>query len=258
MSNVQSIERALTILNTLSEHPDGIQITRLSERVGLNKSTTHRLLATMLNMKYVVKDKENDKYKLGLQIVYLSRNILSNMNITKIAKPFLETLVKDVNETIHLCIEDNGEVMYIDKIESNQTIRMFSRIGSRAQMYCTAVGKILLSGMPQAKFENLVSNMEFVPRTTATITSKEELIEEIEKIKQLKYALDNVEYQEGVRCIAAPIFDFHGNIIASFSISGPSTRVTMDVVNTVLIDKIKSTSKEISLNLGYIDAFQNK
>lgn len=256
-NNVQSIERALTILDMLSEYPDGIQITRLSEIVGLNKSTTHRLLATLVNMNYVVKDDTTDKYKLGLQIVYLSRNILSNMNITEISKPYLEKLVRDVNETVHLCIEDNGEVMYVDKIESNQTIRMYSRIGSRAPMYCTGVGKVLLSGMSETKFNKIVSKMEFFPRTEATITSKEELIREVEKIKQQQYSLDNVEYQDGIRCIAAPIFDYNGNIIATFSISGPSNRVTMDVVNNLLIDKVRQTTAEISLNFGYVEKKTN-
>ena len=149
MSNVQSLERALTILNKLSEYPDGIQITRLSEQIGLTKGTLHRLLATLSNMNYVTKDEETDKYKLGLQVLFLSRNLLNNTDVVTVSKPFLEKLSQEVNETVHLCTEDRGEVVYIDKIESSQTVRMYSRIGSRAPMYCTGVGKILLSGMTQ-------------------------------------------------------------------------------------------------------------
>lgn len=251
MSNVQSLERALTILNKLSEYPDGIQITRLAEQVGLTKGTLHRLLSTLSNMNYVVKDEETDKYKLGLQILFLSRNLLNNSNIVTIAKPFLEKLSQEVNETVHLCIEDRGEVIYIDKIESNQTIRMYSRIGSRAPMYCTAVGKILLSDMNQDKFEELVSNITFIPKTPTTITSKEELIKEIETVKAKGYALDNAENEEVLRCIASPIYDHKGKIIASFSISGPNNRVTMDLINDTLIDKMKQYSIAISRNLGY-------
>ncbi|MCM3117048.1 IclR family transcriptional regulator [Neobacillus sp. MER 74] len=251
MSNVQSLERALTILNKLSEYPDGIQITRLAEQVGLTKGTLHRLLSTLSNMNYVVKDEETDKYKLGLQVLFLSRNLLNNSNIVTIAKPFLEKLSQEVNETVHLCIEDRGEVIYIDKIESNQTIRMYSRIGSRAPMYCTAVGKILLSDMNQDKFEELVSNITFIPKTPTTITSKEELIKEIETVKAKGYALDNAENEEVLRCIASPIYDHKGKIIASFSISGPNNRVTMDLINDTLIDKMKQYSIAISRNLGY-------
>ncbi|WP_144554417.1 IclR family transcriptional regulator [Bacillus sp. X1(2014)] len=251
MSNVQSLERALTILNKLSEYPDGIQITRLAEQVGLTKGTLHRLLSTLSNMNYVVKDEETDKYKLGLQVLFLSRNLLNQSNIVTIAKPFLEKLVQEVNETVHLCIEDRGEVIYIDKIESNQTIRMYSRIGSRAPMYRTAVGKILLSDMNPDKFEDIVSNITFIPKTPTTITSKEELIKEIETVKVQGYALDNAENEEVLRCIASPIYDHKGKIVASFSISGPNNRVTMDLINNTLIDKMKHYSIAISRNLGY-------
>ncbi|WP_040205993.1 IclR family transcriptional regulator [Neobacillus jeddahensis] len=251
MSNVQSLERALTILNKLSEYPDGIQITRLSEQVGLTKGTLHRLLATLASMNYVVKDEETDKYKLGLQVLFLSRNLLNNSNIVTIAKPFLEKLSQEVNETVHLCIEDRGEVIYIDKIESTQTIRMYSRIGSRAPMYCTAVGKILLSGMEQNKFDELVSSFEFIPKTPTTIISKEEFLQEIERVKSQGYALDNAENEAVLMCIAAPIYDHKGKIIASFSISGPNNRVTIDVINSTLIEKMNQYSLAISRNLGY-------
>lgn len=202
-------------------------------------------------MNYVVKDEETDKYKLGLQVLFLSRNLLNHSNIVTVAKPYLEKLSQEVNETVHLCIEDRGEVIYIDKIESNQTIRMYSRIGSRAPMYCTGVGKILLSGMSPDQFEEIVSKINFIPKTPKTITSKEEFIKEIERVKIQGYALDNAENEEVLRCIASPIYDHKGKIIASFSISGPNNRVTMDVINHTLIEKMKQYSIAISRNLGY-------
>lgn len=252
MSNVQSLERALTILNKLSEYPDGIQITRLSEQVGLTKSTIHRLLTTLSSMNYVVKDEETDKYRLGLQVLFLSRNLLNNSDIVNISKPYLEKLMKEVNETVHLCIEDHGEVMYVDKIESNQTVRMYSRIGSRAPLYCTGVGKVLLSGMDQDKFEEAISNITFIPKTPTTITSNEALSAEIEKVKKQGYALDDCENEVVLRCIAVPIYNHKGKIIASFSISGPRNRVTMEFIEETLIEKMKQYSIEISRNLGYI------
>lgn len=251
MSTVQSLERALMILNTLSDYPGGIQIGRLSEQVGLSKSTTHRLLQTLSSMNYVVQDPETEKYKLGLQILFLSRNILNQNNIVSTARPYLEKLSQDVNETVHLCIEDKGEITYIDKIESNQTIRMFSRVGNRAPMYCTAVGKVLLSGLNPGYFEELVPKIDFIPRTPNTIASEEELREEIARIKERGYALDDIENEEGIRCIAAPIYNHEGKIVASFSISGPSNRVTRELIDESLIAKMKQVSLDISRNLGY-------
>lgn len=254
MSNVQSLERALNILNKLSEFPDGLQIARLSEYVGLTKSTVHRLLATLVNMNYVEKNPETDKYKIGLQVLFLSRNILNNNDIVNTAKPFLEKISKDVNETVHLCIQDHEDIVYIDKIECTQAIRMYSRIGSRAPMYSTAVGKVLFSGMDQATIEEMVANIEFIPKTPNTITSKVAFLEEIEQVRNQGYALDNAENQEGLQCIAAPIFDHKGKIIASFSISGPSNRVTMELIQESLIDKMRDYSLQISRNLGYTGA----
>ncbi|WP_462410407.1 IclR family transcriptional regulator [Neobacillus sp. Marseille-QA0830] len=251
MSNVQSLERALTILNKLAEYPDGLQIARLSEQVGLTKSTIHRLLATLSSMNYVAKDSETDKYKLGLQVLYLSRNLLNNNNIIAIAKPFLEQLCQEVNETIHLCIEDQGQVIYIDKIESNQPVRMYSYIGSRAPMYCTGVGKILLSGMNPIQLDQVIANMNFQPKTPTTITSKEELLKEIELVKEQGYALDDGENEVVLRCIASPIYDHKGNIIASFSLSGPTNRVTREIIHDKFIPIMKHYSLAISKHLGY-------
>ena len=253
MANIQSVERALTLLNALSDYPSGIKITRLADLVGLTKSTTHRLLSTLINLKYVMKDEETDRYKLGFQIINLSRNQLSNMNVITSAKPSLQKLAQDVNETVHLCIEDNGEIMYVDKIESNRAVRMFSQIGSRAPMYSTGIGKVLLSGMTEARLEETISKIDFVPITKTTITTKEELIAEIKKVKKYGYALDNGENEEGLRCIAAPIYSFDGKIVAGFSISGPNNRMTMDLINNELIEKAKKTATEISQSLGYIN-----
>ncbi|USG65626.1 IclR family transcriptional regulator [Brevibacillus ruminantium] len=251
MANVQSLERALRLLQTLSDYPDGMQITRLAEQAGLSKSTTHRLLATLLKMNYVVKDEESDKYKLGFQLIYLARNILSGMDVISVAKPYLQRLSGDVNETVHLCMEDRHEVIYVDKIESTQTIRMFSRIGSRAPMYCTGVGKVLLAGMKQDAYERAVSTFDFVAKTPRTITSKEVLDAEIKLIQTQGFALDNIENEDGIRCIAAPIFDYQGKVIASFSIAGPSSRITIERVQDELVGKMKETSASISRELGY-------
>lgn len=255
MSTVQSIERAFQLLDVISNHPEGIQVTRLSEQVGLSKSTVHRLLMTLVNLNYIYQDPESEKYKMGYRIISLARHAMNSIEIIPIAKPHLQRLSADVNETIHLCIEDQGEVMYVDKIESNQTIRMYSRVGSRAPMYCTGVGKILLSGMSEEDYEKTVASIEFIKKTEATIGSREELDREIKRVKSQQYALDNIENEAYIRCIAAPIYDNNGKIIASFSISGPTSRITMERVNEELIYKVTETSKAISKQLGYLPVF---
>lgn len=250
--NVQSLERALTILNKLSEFPKGIQITQLAKEVGLTKSTTHRLLSTMVNMNYVSQSDESGRYKLGLQVLFLSKDLLYNSSIVSTAKNSLERLSKEVNENVHLCIEDNGEIIYIDKIESKQqAIKMSSQIGSRMPMYCTGVGKVLLSGMNQEQRDNIISKTDFQRKTQHTITSKEDLIQEIEEIKVRGFALDNAENEEFIRCIAFPIYDHTGRIIASFSISGLTERMTDEYIFGTLTEIMTKCSNEISNSFGY-------
>lgn len=228
MSNVHSIERALKLLEALPEYTDGIQITRLSDKVGLSKSTVHRFLATLINIHYVIKNQESVKYKLGYSLLFLSRNIMKNIVIISITKPLLEDLVEKVKETIHLRINDMGEVLLVDKIESSQTSRMFYKIRNRASMYCTGVGKVLLSSTNQEQFDKLADNTNFIVKTPSTITSKEQLSIELELIRNQGFGLDNVKHKEGISCIAAPIFDSEGKVIVSFSIAGPSNRITIE------------------------------
>lgn len=251
MATVQSIERAFIILEHLSEHPKGMQITKLALDTNLSKSTVHRLLSTLIELQYVRKDSETDRYFLSYRTLYLTRNILSNSSLITVARPLLEKLVKEINETVHLCVEENEEVVYVDKIESNQTIRMYSRIGSRAPMYCTGVGKMMLSGKEEHTLNEIISRINFTKRTNYTILTPADLLQEIANIQKAGYSLDNIENEEGIRCIAAPIYDFTGKIIASFSISGPSTRVTMERIENELAEKILNTSKAISSQLGY-------
>lgn len=252
MATVQSIERAFTILEHLSEHPNGMQITKLATDTNLSKSTVHRLLSTLIELQYVRKDGETDRYYLSYRALYLTRNILSNSSLITVAKPILQKLVNEINETVHLCIEENEEVVYIDKIESNQTIRMYSRIGSRAPMYCTGVGKMMLSGKDDHTLHDIISRIDFTKRTDYTILTPADLLLEISNIQESGYSLDNIENEEGIRCIAAPIYDFSGKIIASFSISGPSNRVTMERIETELAEKILYTARAISSQLGYV------
>lgn len=251
MAIVQSIERAITILEQLSGHPQGMQITKLAEETGLSKSTVHRLLSTLIELKYVKQDTDTERYSIGYRALYLSRNLLNTSSLISNTKPFLQKLVDKINETIHLCVEENEEIVYIDKIESNQTIRMSSRIGSRAPMYCTGVGKIILSGKTEEEFFDIVNRINFIKKTSNTIMNSSDLFEEIKQIRRQGYALDDIENEEGIRCIAVPIYDFSGKIVASFSASGPSSRITHEKIQNGLAEQVISTAKEISYQLGF-------
>ncbi|MEK4566756.1 IclR family transcriptional regulator [Alkalihalobacillus sp. FSL R5-0424] len=252
MSTVQSVTRALSILNVLAEHPNGIKITTLATELGLSKATVHRLLATLISSNYVRQDPETERYKIGYQIVTLATHFLNHFDLIEVSKPHLTKLSAEINETVHLCIEDQGQALYIDKIESTQPIAMYSRIGTRAPMYCTAVGKVLLSGMNSLECDQVINKTPLKKITSQTIDSIATLKEEIELVKKQKFAIDEQEITEGVRCLAFPLVDNKGKIVASFSVSGPINRLTEGYVQGSLKEKMSITANNISRELGSI------
>ncbi len=251
MSQVQSVERTFTILELLAQYPNGIRITELASEMDLAKSTVHRLLKTLSNRGYV-QQTHNGHYQLGIQCLVLASSLLNDLDIRSLAKDSLELLATSSEEVVHLCIHDRQEVVYVDKVESNQTIRMYSQIGKRAYMHCTGVGKALLTGFKEQEIEQLITDKGLPMFTDTTITTKEKLLEELDMIKESGYAIDEQEHENGIRCIAAPIYDYSGKVVAAISIAGPIDRMTKERVNGELAVEIKKHSARISSKLGYV------
>lgn len=250
MGKIQSVERALKILEILAEHPEGVGVTELSLKLDVAKSTAHRLLNTLLNQHYVSKDVRSDNYILGTQILLIANQVLENLSIVEIAKDEINKLSELTNETVHLCLFDKDEVVYIDKVESNQTIRMHSRIGTRSLMHCTGVGKAILAFLNKDEVENILRRKGMPAFTDKTITSLNEMWVELEKISKNGFALDNIENEDGIRCVAAPIFDHNKAPIAAISISSPSTRVSYDKAYNEFSKLVIESATAISYELG--------
>lgn len=255
---VQSIERALDILDCLAEHSKGCGIGELSKNLGLSKSTIHRIISTLKHKEYVTQNKENDKYQLGIKILGLSASLINNMDLVDIAKPYINEFANAVGEVIHLSLPDESysNIIYVDKVKpenTSRTISMSSSIGKKAPIYCTAAGKLLLSQYPDDKIKELLKNIEFVRYTKNTIVSIDTLLDEIHEIRKSLYALDNAEYDNAVVCIAVPIFDRSNKIIAAISLSS----VTLfNNLNDLLKykDQFTSISKSISKLMGYMSS----
>lgn len=251
MTKITSVERSLIMLEVLSNYPEGIGLTELGYKLELAKSTTHRLLKTLKENGYVIQDYKTNDYLLGTKVIELAGSILDNLNVKNVAKRYLEDLCAIINEVVHLCIHENGEAIYIDKFESDQTIRMHSRIGKRAMMHSTGVGKVLLSGMNQNQVDKIIKAKGLPSMTPNTITNLNDLYERLEKIRVQRYEIDNLENEEGIRCIAGPIYDHEGKVVASFSISGPENRMTTEYIENNLVDLVAETTKKISKEMGY-------
>ncbi|WP_026478416.1 IclR family transcriptional regulator [Alkaliphilus transvaalensis] len=247
---VQSVDRTLTILEVLSDYEEGLGITELSAKIKLHKSTVHRLLSTLIHKGYVYQDPNSNKYHITIKLFELGNKRIETMDIFSVAKPYLKELRNETNEVIHLVIRDGNEIVYIDKMESDNTIRMVSRIGRRSSMYCTAVGKAIMSYLPQEEIKKIWESSDIKKYTEYTITSFEDMETELRKVRQQGYAIDEQENELGVRCIGSAVLNHTGEIAGAISISGPTIRVTKDKVepfSKLLIQYCGLISKE----LGY-------
>lgn len=247
---VQSVERTFAIVELLSDHYDGLGITDISSGVDLHKSTVHRLLGTLIYKGYVIQDPNTNKYRLSLKLYELGCKRVENIGILEASKPYTKALMQSVNEVVHLVIRDGIDIVYIDKVEANNTIRMASRIGKRSPLYCTSVGKAMLANMSISDIKKIWDQSKIEKFTENTIVDFEKFVEELDVVRKEGYAEDDEENEIGVRCVGAPIFNRKGEIEGAISVSGPSIRVTKDKVKDIA-DEVKKYAKQISQELGY-------
>jgi len=227
-----------------------MNMTEISERLEIYPSTIHRILDTLKHWGYVEQDPKTQKYRLGLKLLELGMAKLQQMDLVKEATPYLKELVRKCNETVHLGVLEEGEVLYVAKEESSQTIRMISYVGKRAPLHCTALGKLLLAYLPEEERRKILEQKALPPLTENTITDKRELEKELAKVREQGFALDREENEKDVRCVAAPIRNYQGEVIAALSISSPIFRIDKNTQND-LKEAIVETSKKISKRLGY-------
>ena len=251
---VQTIARVALILEILGHSHSGLSLGELSEKVELPKGTTHRLLTSMAYFDFIRQDQVSKHYHLGFKLVELGNNLLSHIDIRKEARPYLIDLSDDVQETIHLVVLDQNKALYIDKVDLHSRrggLQMVSRLGSRNPLNCTAVGKVLLAYMPEMDTEIIIQQIDPNRRTNNTITDPSELKQHLNMIREKGYAVDDEENEVGVRCVAAPIRNEIGNVVAAMSMSGPKTRITNEKINNSLKFQVTETAMKISRKLGY-------
>lgn len=243
--------KALDVLEYLASVGEATGVTEVSRQVGLDKSTTYRILVTLEHRGYVAQDELTRKYRLGFKFLELYQSASGPMELKKVAGPVLDKLVRDCNETSHLGILDKGEVFYLESRECFQLMKVASHVGLRNPIHCTALGKALLAVLPEEEVELLCKEKGLKRFTDHTLTSLAKLKKELEKIRKSGYAVDNQELYYGTRCLAAPVRNHEGKVIAAVSIAGPSNRVTPDKIKG-LSKKVMAAGGEISKLLGYL------
>ncbi|MBD1380468.1 IclR family transcriptional regulator [Metabacillus arenae] len=247
---VKSVSRALDIITLVSTKKGGLGVTEIAGQIDINKSSVYRILSTLVQYGYVEQDKETGRYKLGYKFLEVSSKLLESIDLRAEARPYLQELENITNEVIHMVVYDQGEVVYIEKLEGNETLRMHSKVGKRAPMHCTSVGKAILAHLPSAVVLDILERKGMPMHTDKTITSKEEFMQELNQVKQKGYALDLEENEYGITCIAVPVFDHLGKVISAVSISGPTIRMTEERLNQ-LKKKMIFIGKQISARLGF-------
>ncbi|WP_258359270.1 IclR family transcriptional regulator [Moorella sulfitireducens] len=248
--HVLSVEKSIKILETLAMTTEGIGLSDLSRRLGLNKSTVYRMLTTLKAYGYVDQEPTTGKYILGLKILELSSGLLERLDVRTVAHPYLKELAARSQEVAHMVVRDGNEAVYIDKVEGNRTIRMYSQIGRRVALHSTAVGKAILAFLPSEEVEKIITSTGLPRFTARTISTMAALQAELARVRECGYAVDDGENEEGIRCVGAPIFDYRGQVVAALSISGPSIHVTMERLPE-LAQLARHASEEISRRLGY-------
>jgi DNA-binding IclR family transcriptional regulator len=249
---VQVLERSLGILELLCSNGPELSLIELSEQLQLHKSTTHRLVGVLEQHRFVEKSSSSGKYKLGLKLFELGSKAIAHLDWRERARRYLQRLAFDTGETAHLCILDDGEVLYLEKVEAPRTVRVPSIVGRRYPAHCGAAGKTLLAFQPEDEIDDLIKRRGLKAYTRNTFTTPAQLRDGLRLVREQGYAIDNEEFEEGLECIGAPIRDYSGKVVAAISIAGPTFRITEDKL-PVLARYVIEAAQELSADLGYAE-----
>ena len=246
---LSSVATAIRLLKAFSEDEVEIGISALARRLALAKSTVHRLAVTLVSEGLLEQNRENGKYQLGIALFRLGALVRRRMNVSNEARPYLYDLREKINESVHLAILDETEIMYVYNLEGTHAIRMRSDIGVRKPAYCTAEGQAILAFQPNDVVDRVIE-AGLKPRTPKTITSAEKFIKALGATRQRGCAIEDEESEIGMVCIAAPIRDDSGDVVAAVGIAGPLTRLSKKSIAAVMPHVI-ATADLVSARLGY-------
>lgn len=240
--------KGLAVLEALAASDDPRGVTDLAKELGLVKSDVHRLLQALADQRYVRKVAESGRYECTLKVWELGALVAERLDLRRVARHHVEDLAHRTSETVHLSVLDGAEVLYVDKIDSPQPVRAYSRIGGRAPASCVATGKALLAHAPEAVLNRVVETLKrYTPRT---ITNGDALRKELRRVRDVGYAVNRGEWRETVCGLAAPIFDVRGEAIAAIGISGPIERLTSSRLRE-LVPLVVFAARAISRALGF-------
>ncbi|MFM2481769.1 DNA-binding transcriptional regulator KdgR [Celerinatantimonas sp. YJH-8] len=248
---VSSVLKVFGILQALAEQRE-IGITEIAQRLMMSKSTVYRFLQTMKMAGYVSQEDDTEKYTLTLKLFELGSKALEHVELISLADKKMRELATKTGEAMHLGALDEDAIIYIHKIDSRYNLRMYSRVGRRNPLYSTGIGKVLLAYRDEAFVRDALKDVEFIAHTNNTITDVEQFIEELAKVRDEVVGEDREEQEEGLRCLAVPVFDRFGVVIAGLSISFPTIRFEQSRRDEY-VSMLHQAASSLSDSLGFHD-----
>ena len=248
---VESLSRGVKLLTILAESPEPLGLTELAKKAELSTTTVHRLTFTLQSLDVLLKDEKTKKFQLGPKMISLSQPALTNLDIRKVARPYMEKTSKEVGENVSLGTLVGVKVAIIEKVNANNILNFTISNHSKIPVSCFAIGKVMLAALPEAELRGIIDEIDLSPMTEKTITSERVLLKELKKVKTRGFGVNNQEAALGARAVAAPVRDHTGRVIAAVNIMVPSFRMSRKVMETQLAEKVKTLGENISLAMGY-------
>jgi len=247
---IQSLARAFSLLEGIADSAEGIGLTQLSRKTGLNSSTVFHLLKTMMGLGYIRQAEDSKRYYVGSTLFCLAAAARSEVQLVKMADRILRELAVKTGNTALFGMRSGDEMIVVAKAEGNGAFQISDRVGGVRPSHCTGMGKVMLAAMPQDKLEQRLANYELKAFTPNTIVERERLLQELIEVRRSGLAFDDAEFHPELRCVAAAVRDFTGQVIGALAMSGPAWRLSLQALQgrSALL---RDTADELSAQLGY-------
>jgi IclR family KDG regulon transcriptional repressor len=251
-ARLSSVANSIRLLTSFSGDEDELAITTLAQRLGLAKSTVHRLASTLTAAGFLEQNSDTGRYRLGVALFELGALVRRRMDVANVARPHLRELLEKTGETVQLGIVDHYSVLYVYEMESRRAIRMAAAVGARAPLHCTAVGKVLLAFQP-ADYIRETLERGLTGFTDKTVTEGDEVLSLLDEVRMRDYAVDDEESEVGLRAVAAPVRNQNGGVIAALGVAAPVQRMNKRVMQTT-VPTVMAIAQAVSTRLGFSPA----
>ncbi len=250
---LETLLRGLDILSLYTRETPALTLTEITKSTQLNKTTVYRILTTLENAGYLIRDYDTKRYRPGLKVLQLGFASISSLEVRQVARRYLELLSRKVGETVSLSVLDGGDIIYVDRVRNQRIVGVILGLGSRLPAHCASMGKAMLAHLPPSELDDYLDRAVLEPCTTNTLIDRQALEAELLLVRTRGYATNDEELEMGLRAVAAPIWDNTNRVVAAVNITGSSSSISKERMEGELADAVCQTAAEISQALGYME-----